>query len=31
MQISDVKTFLVHDRVHPERNYAFVKIYTARG
>ena len=31
MQITDVKTFLVHDRARPERNYAFVKIYTDEG
>src|ERR1700761_3360180 len=31
MQITDVKTFLVHDRERPDRNYAFVKIYTDEG
>ncbi len=31
MQITDVKTFLVHDRERPERNYSFVKIYTDEG
>jgi galactonate dehydratase len=31
MKITDVKTFLVHDRERPERNYSFVKIYTDEG
>ena len=31
MQITDVKTFLVHDRERPDRNYAFVKVYTDQG
>ena len=31
MKITDIKTFLVHDRERPRRNYAFVKIYTDEG
>ena len=31
MKITDVKTFLVHDRERPKRNYTFVKIYTDEG
>lgn len=31
MKITDVKTFLVHDRERPSRNYTFVKIYTDEG
>ncbi len=31
MQITDVKTFLAHDRDRPERNYSFVKVYTDEG
>ena len=31
MQITDVRTFLVQDRERPERNYAFVKVYTDEG
>ena len=31
MKITDVKTFLVHDRERPTRNYTFVKIYTDEG
>ena len=31
MKIADVKTFLVHDRERPKRNYSFVKIYTDEG
>lgn len=31
MKITDVKTFLVHDRERPERNYTFVKLYTDEG
>ena len=31
MQITDVRTFLVHDRARPGRNYTFVKIYTDEG
>ncbi|MGH7910469.1 MAG: hypothetical protein ACREOV_01975, partial [Candidatus Dormibacteraceae bacterium] len=31
MQITDVRTFLVHDRERPERNYSFVKVYTDEG
>jgi galactonate dehydratase len=31
MKITDVKTFLVHDRERPDRNYTFVKIYTDEG
>ena len=31
MKITDVKTFLVHDRERPERNYTFVKVYTDEG
>ena len=31
MRITDVKTFLVHDRARPDRNYAFVKVYTDEG
>lgn len=31
MKIIDVKTFLVHDRERPERNYTFVKVYTDAG
>ncbi len=31
MQITDVKTFLVHDRDRPTRNYCFVKVETDEG
>jgi galactonate dehydratase len=31
MRISDVRTFLVHDRGRPERTYTFVKVYTDEG
>ncbi len=31
MKITDVKTFLVHDRERPGRNYTFVKVYTDEG
>ena len=31
LRITDVKTFLVHDRERPDRNYAFVKVYTDQG
>jgi galactonate dehydratase len=31
MRISDVRTFLVHDRSRPERTYTFVKVYTDEG
>jgi galactonate dehydratase len=31
MQITDVRTFLVHDRERPDRNYTFVKVYTDEG
>ena len=31
MRITDVKAFLVHDRERPDRNYAFVKVYTDEG
>jgi galactonate dehydratase len=31
VKITDVKTFLVHDRERPERNYTFVKVYTDEG
>lgn len=31
MKITDVKTFLTHDPDRPERNYAFVKVYTDEG
>jgi galactonate dehydratase len=31
VKITDVKTFLVHDELRPERNYSFVKIYTDEG
>jgi galactonate dehydratase len=31
MKITDVRTFLTHDPDRPERNYAFVKVYTDEG
>lgn len=31
MKIADIKTFLLHDRDRPERNYTFVKVYTDEG
>src|ERR1700744_247031 len=31
VRIPDVKTFLVHDRELPPRNYTFVKVYTDEG
>ena len=31
MQITDIKTFLLHDPDRPERNYSFVKVYTDEG
>src|ERR1700759_201704 len=31
LRITDVKTFLIHDRERPDRNYAFVKVYTDQG
>jgi len=31
MKITDIKTILTHDPDRPERNYAFVKVYTDEG